>query len=146
MPRAAGGGRTSASLIDGADVLYVLPEPVRGHPSIIPTALTRRVETLERRGWTRNEIRDRLAGTETADKPGAAALTRLDALTRQDPPPPPPKRPAWCGQCDQRTRLREDPQGDDRPYRCPECHPLHRGGGPITLAHGPQPSDTSADR
>lgn len=31
-------------------------------------------------------------------------------------------RPAWCGNCDERTRLREGPEG--APYRCPTCHPL----------------------
>lgn len=28
----------------------------------------------------------------------------------------------WCGECDERTRMRED--GDGRPSRCPDCHPL----------------------
>jgi hypothetical protein len=60
-------------LIDGVDVLDVLPEPVRDHPSVIPSALTRRLQVLERRGWPRADIRRRLVGIETADKPGAAA-------------------------------------------------------------------------
>lgn len=32
----------------------------------------------------------------------------------------PAGRPPWCGACDPETRL----IGDDRPRRCPECHPL----------------------
>jgi hypothetical protein len=27
--------------------------------------------------------------------------------------------PPWCGECDQRTRMRETPDG--QPYRCPDC-------------------------
>lgn len=34
--------------------------------------------------------------------------------------PPTPPRPAWCGECDERTRL----TGGDQPGRCPRCHPL----------------------
>jgi hypothetical protein len=139
----AGGGRADHSVAAAVDVL---PEPVRDHPSVIPSAIARRIQLLDQLGWPRTEIRRRLAGVETADAPGAAALTRLDALTRQDPPRSPPKRPAWCGQCDQRTRLREDPQGDDRPYRCPECHPstaaASRSHSPTCRSRAtPQPID-----
>lgn len=31
------------------------------------------------------------------------------------------QRPAWCGYCNEHTRLRDY---DGTPYRCPECHPL----------------------
>lgn len=30
--------------------------------------------------------------------------------------------PSWCGKCDEGNRLRLDDQ--ERPYRCPDCHPL----------------------
>lgn len=33
----------------------------------------------------------------------------------------PPGKPAWCGTCDQTTRLADTDAG---PIRCPECHPL----------------------
>jgi hypothetical protein len=33
----------------------------------------------------------------------------------------------WCGECDEKTRQREDPEG--RPYRCPSCHPLAEEAG-----------------
>jgi hypothetical protein len=37
----------------------------------------------------------------------------------------PPAR-TWCGACDQRTRLLEDPE-TRKPYgRCPDCHPLSK--------------------
>ena len=131
-----------------AEVLDVLPEAVRDHPSVVPSALARRVHVLAQHGWPRTEIRNQLSGVETADKPGAAALTRLDALATQNPPSPPPPRPAWCGQCDQRTRLREDQLRDGRPYRCRMCHPQTTApaNSLTTLGHAPQRADTSADR
>lgn len=116
----AGGGGIDSGIV--ADVLDVLPEPVRDHPSIVPSAIARRVWTLEQRGWSRPQVRERLAGIETADKPGAAALTRLDNLAALAPPQPSPARPRWCGRCDERTRLRELAHAD-RLYRCPDCHP-----------------------
>ena len=122
---AAGGGRAVDPLVDAVDVLSVLPEPVRDHPSVLPSALARRLQILERRGWPRAEIRKRLTGIETADTPGAVAMTRLTDLAELAPPAARPKRPPWCRHCNERTRLVE-PEHDDKPYRCPHCHPLHR--------------------
>ena len=31
-------------------------------------------------------------------------------------------KPMWCGECDERTRLRDAPDGTDRMIRC-KCHP-----------------------
>jgi hypothetical protein len=120
-PAAQHGGGTNDQ--SPADVLDLLPETVHNHPSVIPSAIAKRVQTLADLGWPRAEVRRRLTGIETADSPGAAALTRLEALAKHNPPVPRPPRPTWCGQCDQRTRLREDQLRDDRPYRCPTCHP-----------------------
>ena len=117
------GGGSAASTRD--DPLEVLPASVRNHPSIVPRALTRRVHVLDQRGWSRAEIRARLVGIETADAPGAAAMTRLGDLVSHAPPALPPQRPNWCGECDHRTRMREDVNSDNRPYRCPRCHPQH---------------------
>jgi hypothetical protein len=117
---AAGGGPLANST---AAALDVLPESVRDHPSVVPSAIARHIQPLERRGWPRAQIRERLAGIETADAPGAAALTRLADLAAIDAPAPRPERPPWCGHCDQRTHLREHDDGDGRPYRCPDCHP-----------------------
>ena len=48
-------------------------------------------------------------------------------LSPSELPEPPrtasPPRPPWCGECDQRTRRREDADGADA-GRCPVCHPL----------------------
>jgi hypothetical protein len=119
-PASAGGGSPSGT---PDDPLEVLPKSVRDHPSIVPSALSRRVHVLDQGGWSRAEIRARLTGIETAEAPGAAAMTRLRDLVRLAPTTPPPQRPNWCGQCDRRTRMREDTGKDDRPYRCPHCHP-----------------------
>ena len=61
----------------------------------------------------------------------AAAPSRRDGSTKDTPvpsrgtarasPPGPPAAAAWCGQCDERTRMREDTNGN--PYHCPECSP-----------------------
>ena len=133
-PGAKPGGRIKDQPL--ADAVDLLPATVRNHPSVIPNAIAKRLRVLDDLGWPRAEIGRRLTGVETADRPGAAALTRLDALARQNPPSPPPPRPRWCGRCDERTRLQEDPLRDGRPYRCPECHPRH----------GPRPLDTPANR
>jgi hypothetical protein len=118
-PAAAGGGHPAGSMID---VLGVLPEAVQDHPSVVASAIVRRVRALEQLGWQQARIRERLADIETADQPGAAALTRLADLSTLAPPRERPKRPPWCGDCDQRTRLRE-PVHDARVQRCPDCHP-----------------------
>ena len=47
-------------------------------------------------------------------RPGRRAAGRAS-------PPGPPAAAAWCGQCDERTRMREDANGN--PYHCPECSP-----------------------
>lgn len=68
-----------------------------------------------------------------ADRYVAAAITREpDPFSLLgDPPPlseilaaPAPLQVPLCGQCDPRTRMREDAEG--RPYHCPECHPNAR--------------------
>jgi hypothetical protein len=141
----AAGGRAGDPLVDAVDVLGVLPEPVRDHPSVIPSALARRLQVLERRGWPRAEIRERLTGIETADTPGAVAMTRLTDLAELAPPAARPKRPPWCGHCHERTRLVE-PEHDDKPYRCPHCHPYTacsqtntNDGRPIQLPKATRP-------
>jgi hypothetical protein len=37
------------------------------------------------------------------------------------------RKPAWCGTCDKRTRLRDYDSAS--PRRCPECHPLESRTG-----------------
>lgn len=56
-------------------------------------------------------------------------LATLAANWRAEQTTKPPPKPAWCGRCDERTRLAEDDAG--RPKRC-ACHPLH--GQPLARA------------
>ena len=138
-----GGGMNDQSPTDALDLL---PETVRNHPTVIPRAIAKRIQALDDLGWPRAEIRRRLTGVETADRPGAAALTRLDAMANQNPPSPSLPRPHWCGQCDQRTRLREDPLREGRPYRCPECHPQITAPAARPRSATQHGYDTQADR
>lgn len=49
-----------------------------------------------------------------------AAWEKAKLHTADEPQPRTP-RPAWCGHCDERTRMAGPPTA---PYRCPTCHPL----------------------
>jgi hypothetical protein len=55
--------------------------------------------------------------------PFAVLAARLSPAELPDRPQPSPPRPPWCGNCDERTRRREDGTGADA-GRCPACHPL----------------------
>lgn len=72
------------------------------------------------RGWARA----RLAMLAMAADPESQAPGRLAHdgpwWNQRAATPAPPPRPAWCGECDERTRL----TGGDQPGRCPRCHPL----------------------
>lgn len=45
---------------------------------------------------------------------------RSAQLSLESETPAAQARPAWCGLCNESTRMVED---EDRPYRCPNCHP-----------------------
>lgn len=47
-------------------------------------------------------------------------VATCDNCRRLEHPPPP--KPSWCGQCDEKTRLAN--YDSEKPYRCPDCHPL----------------------
>jgi hypothetical protein len=76
------------------------------------------VKTIETRAAS-GEIRDARAWLRTIVRKGDASALIADARNRSAPMPP---RPAWCGQCDERTRQRD--AHTDHPSRCPDCHPL----------------------
>lgn len=83
--------------------------------------LAPRVEQLLAGEWTEATLRDRLTRTlDGAHNPPGIVVSRLENLVLPKGIPE-PGRPAWCGECDQRTRQRENQQGF--PYRCPRCHP-----------------------
>ena len=91
------------------------------------------ITTALMRGFPLDHITRKLAAPLTDDVvwPGAALVSRVrrmrcprPAARRRQPPRSGQSRPAWCGSCDERTRLRMDPDGCVS--RCPRCHPLVR--------------------
>jgi hypothetical protein len=103
--------------------LPLLPESVRDHPSVIPSAIANRIQVLDDLGWSKAEIGRRLGGVETADAPGATALTRLANLRQMNPP-----SPSRCGAgaatselaCVRTTRTAARAQTVRCPHRCPD--------------------------
>ncbi len=75
-------------------------------------------------GWTPAGLAE-VTGANTGGVRNRYAVlaARLSAAELPEPPASVPKRPPWCGECDQRTRRREDADGADA-GRCPVCHPL----------------------
>lgn len=121
-----------------------VPNPGEGEDSVShPTpadlaALTAEVREI-RREWGSRSIRRALENPDLAergwDRVRAAMLavaadpdSQAPGRLAHDGPwwnqrataPPTPPRPAWCGECDEHTRL----TGGDQPGRCPRCHPL----------------------
>lgn len=89
--------------------------------------------------WSTRSIRRALADEAVVERPWPLVRSAMLAVARdpeskqpgrlahdgpwwaQEPPGPAIPRRPWCGQCDERTRQRED--GEGRPFRCPDCHP-----------------------
>jgi hypothetical protein len=91
------------------------------------------------------------AGANTAGvrSPYAVLAARLSSAELPAPPGRRRPRPPWCGQCDERTRLRQHADGAGRPGRCRRCHPLAAGSAPdtgSTLKTGRSPEAVSHDR
>jgi hypothetical protein len=62
------------------------------------------------------------AGIPAAGKPADKKKYKTSSRARGRASEEVKTRPAWCGQCDERTRQAEDDDGI--PRRCPLCHPL----------------------
>lgn len=105
----------------GARFLSSLPAKYRPSRDVI-ARLAPKVEQLLSADWSGPDLLRRLTGGIDSDHdPAAAVIRRLEKF----PLPKgvaPPERPAWCGDCDEHTRQRENDAG--LPYRCPKCHPL----------------------
>lgn len=74
-------------------------------------------------GWTAAQIVERAAYEplpEQVHSPAGFLRQRLAPLSLK--PPLTRTSFSWCGECEERTRMREDPE-TERPYRCPGCHP-----------------------
>jgi hypothetical protein len=77
-------------------------------------------------GCTEAQIRDALrpALPETVHDVAALLSSRVGKISPRQPiaEHTASARPAWCGECDERTRLVESPTG--AMFRCPRCHPV----------------------
>lgn len=64
------------------------------------------------------------APRRTSEVHPGAPVGRSEEVPRRNAPP-------WCGDCDERTRIRVDDEATGQSRRCPHCHPLvvtTRGG------------------
>lgn len=103
----------------GARLLTSLPAKYRLDPQTI-SRLAPRVELLLAGSTPAELVRRLTAGIDSAHDPVAALVRRVEGLPLPKGVPAPP-RPAWCGECDEHTRHRENAEG--QPYRCPQCNP-----------------------
>lgn len=104
----------------GARFLAGLPERFRPDRDTIDR-LASKVDLLLAAGWSEEDLRRRLtAGADSDYSPVVAVVRRLERFPLPKGTPA-PERPAWCGECDEHTRQRENDQG--LPYRCPRCNP-----------------------
>jgi hypothetical protein len=103
-------------------------QALNGIDGVRPTRIIRElVADARSAGWSASLLNAHLRGTITNPTNPMGCLT---AALRDLPAAEPARlaRPAWCGLCDERTRQREDRDGN--PYRCPDCHPLASRSSP----------------
>lgn len=89
--------------------------------------LAPKVEQLLAEAFTEATLLARLTRAIDGEySPAAAIVRRVEKLAVElQKGHTPPVRPAWCGECDEHTRLREKPDSG-LPYRC-HCHPRSVG-------------------
>lgn len=87
------------------------------------STLTKHATDLHDAGWTPTALAASLATQDFSRARGPGLLLhRLAELEKAGPPHAvTDSRPTWCTRCDERTRMREDADGN--PSRCPDCHP-----------------------
>lgn len=102
-----------------------------------PRRLAAHFAEFERRGWSARAVLDaadavlRALGWRSPSSAGGGYLVWLLRHVDAAAVEPVPERPAWCGACDERSRLVE--VVGDRVARCSACHPLRVTGNPVTL-------------
>lgn len=110
--------------VAAAVVLADVPEQAQPRDRV---GLGRVVAAGLERGWTPEGIRAALAEQQHSYSRigGGATLRAIEAICNRQPPSRHRRKPAWCGHCDERTRMAES-EYDGRPSlkRCPDCHPL----------------------
>lgn len=119
--------RAAAELVEELAVVVVAETSGKtaGKPS--PAGVRSACRTLAADGWTPDELAAVVRANDWTGARGGAVVAYLRGLTLADRPrgarEGARKRPDWCGRCDERTRLVEEPQSG-RQRRCPDCHPL----------------------
>jgi DNA-binding MarR family transcriptional regulator len=105
----------------GTRLLTHLPVTCRPDLRAI-TRLAPKLDVLLADGeWTEDRLRRQLTGgIDSAHNPAGVVVRRIEGLPLPKGTAAPSK-PHWCGECDERTRQRENEQG--LPFRCPQCHP-----------------------
>lgn len=90
------------------------------------TQLRKELSRLGRLQWTAVQLHAAVEGHDWRGARAGAVITFLRQLqapgTAREAPQ---ERPAWCGACNEATRLLEDPE-THVPRRCPTCHPSTR--------------------
>jgi hypothetical protein len=71
-------------------------------------------------GWTPGGLAEAV-GSNAAGIRNPAAVLAARLAPAGLLPPPAPRRPPWCGECDQATRMLDF--DGDAPRRCPRCKP-----------------------
>lgn len=116
-----GEGEEDADRRAAGELLAALP---------VPVALTAGARGALRaclvRGWPVSLLVQAVAEPSWAGvtHPPAVLEKRLAQCAQQSAPRLRTSRPSWCGGCNQRTRLIDE----DRPRRCPLCHPASLAG------------------
>lgn len=140
VPGPRSGGRENLPKPTGTDItheaeaiaLLAALEPARLRPGRrIAEALAADIAQLLALGWPADQLRQRM--TENAPDEirsiGGFLRSRLPEPTRYRNQPAqhngPPPIPAWCGKCEEPTRLIDTGHGFSR---CPACHPMAQAG------------------
>ncbi|TDD64764.1 hypothetical protein E1262_27115 [Jiangella aurantiaca] len=127
---AASGGHSSyeRALAPGEELARAVADRLPYQHRLQPRRVAAHFAPFEAAGWTASAL---LAAGDAVMRalgwrsPSSAGNGYLAWLLRHIDPSTydaPPHRPAWCGCCDERTRLVE--LDDARMQRCPACHPL----------------------
>jgi Helix-turn-helix domain len=75
-------------------------------------------------GWTLGKLAEFIGvNTSGVRNPYAVLAARLSPAELPQPRDSAPRRPPWCGECDERTRMLGF--DDDAPRPCPRCKPRH---------------------
>lgn len=116
------------------ELVGVVVEQIQGKaPAPAPRTLRQACAGMLERGWKPDQVRKLVREHDWSGARAGAVVTLL--RTSGNPSSPARRRavsrPAWCGRCDEPTRLLEVPQAGSlsrtRTVKCPTCHPSSAG-------------------